>query len=85
MVLTLVTNSSYTAFLTASFFTTLFHLLKLRGVVSNLSISYLLISHFMLPKSVFLVNFGAAVLVAFFKSSFVAQLDKPNSTFFSFC
>ena len=40
MTLTLVINSSYTAFLATSFFTTLLNLLKLKGAV--LSYQYLI-------------------------------------------
>ena len=36
---------------------------------------------FNLAKSTFLANFYVSIPVAFFKSDFVAKLDKSNSTF----
>ena len=50
MVLTFLTNSSFTVFLTKSFFTTSFSLLKSTGVVSNLPIPNLSILPFKLFK-----------------------------------
>ena len=57
MALTFLTNSLYTVFLTTSYFTTLLRLLKLAGIVSNLSISTLSISGFKLAKSTILTSF----------------------------
>ena len=50
MLFTLATNLSYTAFLTASFFTTSLSLLKSTGIGTNLSISNLSTSAFKLAK-----------------------------------
>ena len=50
---TLATNLSYTVFLTTSFFTTLLNLLKSRETDTNLLISNLSTSVFVLPKFVF--------------------------------
>ena len=54
------------------FFTASLTLFKSAGVVSNLSISNLSNSKFKLAKSTFLANFDVSLLVAFFKSTFVA-------------
>ena len=62
MALTLLINSSYTLFLTSSFFITLLSLPKSTGVISNLSMPNLSKSHFKLTKSFLLVDFGASTL-----------------------
>ena len=62
-----MTNSSYKVFLTASFSTTLLSLLKTAGIVSNLPISYLLISDFKEAKSTFLAKSDESTLVLFLK------------------
>ena len=51
-------------------------LIKSTEVVSNLAISNLSVSDFKLAKSSFLANFSISTLVEFFKSAFVAYLDK---------
>ena len=55
-------------------------LIKSTEVVSNLAISNLSVSDFKLAKSSFLANFGISTLVEFFKSAFVAYLDKSYWT-----
>ena len=69
--LTFLTSSSYTVFLTTSFSTTLFSLLKSARVVSKLPISDLSISYFKLAKSTFLANSNISTPAAFFMSDFV--------------
>ena len=59
----------------------LFKFLKVFSIFLNLSISNLSTSDFKLAKSVFLAKSDASAPVSFFKSPFVAWLDKPNSTF----
>ena len=56
-------------------------MLKLLGTFLNLSISSLPTLDFKLAKSTFLVNYDVSTPVAFFKSAFVTQLDKSNSSF----
>ena len=70
--LRILTNSSYTVFLTASFFTTSLRLLKSIGVVSNLPISNSSISDFQPSKSTWLANFDLSRPAGFYKSAFVA-------------
>ena len=65
MSLTFLTNSLYSVFLTASFFTSSLKLLKSPGVVCNLPISNLSTSDFQLAKSAFLANFDISTPVAF--------------------
>lgn len=67
--LTFLTDSSYTVFLTFSVFTVPLRWLKLTGLVSNLLISNLPISVFMLAKSIFLASFDVLTYVS---SDFVA-------------
>ena len=75
---TLATNLSYTVFLTTSFLTTLLSLLKSAETVFNLSTSILFTSVFKLTKSNFATNLEVSILVAFFKSAFVAKLFKSS-------
>ena len=56
-------------------------MLKFPGTFFNLSISKLSTSDFKLAKSVFLAKFNVFTPVAFFKSAFLGQIDKSNSTF----
>ena len=70
--LTFLASLSYSVFLTTSLFTTALSLIKLTGLVSNLSISYLPILSFKFPKSNFLANFDVSIPLAFFKSDFMA-------------
>ena len=65
MALTLVTNFSYTLFLT-TLFTTLLSLHKSTGTVFNLSISNSSTSDFKLTKSTFLAKSDLSTPVAFF-------------------
>ena len=65
MAFTLVTNLSYTVFLT-SLSTTLLRLNKSKGTVFNLSISILSTSAFKLAKSDFAVKLDVSTPVAFF-------------------
>ena len=89
-------SALHTSFLTASFFTTSLNLLESTGTgiylsTSNLSIlllklvklvrEFLSTLDFKLAKSTYLDNFVVSAPVAFFKSVFVEQLDKFNSTF----
>ena len=67
--LTFLTDSSYTVFLTFSVFTVPLRWLKSTGLVSNLLISNLPISVFMLAKSIFLASFDVLTYVS---SDFVA-------------
>ena len=67
--LTFLTDSSYTVFLTFSVFTVPLRWLKSTGLVSNLLISNLPISVFMLVKSIFLASFDVLTYVS---SDFVA-------------
>ena len=69
---TLLTNSSYTSFVSTSFFTTSLSLPKSIGAVSNSSISHLSISDFKLTVLAFLPNFDVSRPVTLFKSDFVA-------------
>ena len=64
----LVASSSYTMFVTTSFFTASLRLLKSTRVVSNLSISNVSISDFNLAKSTFSENFDVSTPTAFLKS-----------------
>ena len=76
---TLATNlSCLTVFLTTSFLTTLLSLLKSAEIVFNLSTSILFTSVFKLTKSNFATNLEVSILVAFFKSAFVAKLFKSS-------
>ena len=65
MAFTLVTNLSYTVFLT-SLSTTLLRLNKSKGTVFNLSISILSTSAFKLAKSDFAAKLDVSTPVAFF-------------------
>ena len=67
--LTFLTDSSYAVFLTFSVFTVSLRWLKSTGLVSNLLISNLPISVFMLVKSIFLASFDVLTYVS---SDFVA-------------
>lgn len=67
--LTFLTDSSYTVFLTFSGFTVPLRWLKSTGLVSNLLISNLPISVFMLAKSIFLASFD---VLTYASSDFVA-------------
>ena len=67
--LTFLTDSSYTVFLTFSVFTVPLRWLKSTGLVSNLLISNLPISVFMLAKSIFLASFD---VLTYASSDFVA-------------
>ena len=69
---TLVTNLSYTVFLTISFFTTSLSLLKSTGTGTNLSVSDLSVSAFKLCKSDFIAILDGSIPAVFFKSAFVA-------------
>ena len=64
--------------LTSNLSTLLFELLKLFDTFFNLATSNLPTSDF---KLTFLANFYVSSPAAFFKSAFVAWLDKSNSTF----
>ena len=66
MALTLVTNFSYTLFLTTSLFTTLLSLHKSTGTVFNLSISNSSTFDFKLTKSAYLAKSDLSPPVAFF-------------------
>ena len=59
----------------------LFKLFNLVDTFPNLSISNLPTSDFKLAKPTFSANFYVSTNAAFFKSVFVAKLDKSNSTF----
>ena len=69
---TLTTNSSYTSFLTTSFFTTLLNLLKSVGMGFNLSISNLSTLVFKLTKFVFNAKLEVSACEIFLVSAFVA-------------
>ena len=69
---TLLTNLSYSVFLTTSLFTTLVNLLKSTGTVFSLSVSNLLTSVFKLAKFVFNAKLEVSILVIFLMSAFVA-------------
>ena len=56
-------------------------MLKLVGRFSNLSMSNLSTSDFKLAKYNFLAKDDVLIHVRFFKTVFVAELDKSNSTF----
>ena len=56
-------------------------MLKLVDIFFNLSKSNLSTSDLNLAKSTFIANFDVSTPVTFFKSAFVAYLDKSNSTF----
>ena len=71
-IFTLVTNLSYTVFLTLSFFTTSLSLLKSTGTGINSSISNSSTSAFKLAKSDFAASLVVAIHVACFKSAFDA-------------
>ena len=77
---TFVTNLSYTAFLTTSFFATSLSLLKSTGTGANLSMSNLSTSVFRLAIFVFSEKLEVSTCVIFFKSIFVAYLERPNLT-----
>ena len=70
MTLTLVTNLSYTVFVTTLLFTTLLRLLKSKETVFNLSIPNLLTPNVRFVKSVFLANSDVWTPINFFKVSF---------------
>ena len=80
---TLVTNLSYTVFLTTSFFTTLLNLLKSTGTVTNLSMSNLSTSVFKPAKFVFNANPEVSTCAIFLTSAFLAYLDKSTLTLIS--
>ena len=61
----------YTSFLTTSFFSTTFSLLKSTGADTNLSIFNLSASGFKLGKSTFFEKFDVSTPVTFFKSVFI--------------
>ena len=65
------------------FFTTSLSLLTSTGAGTNLSISDLSSSAFQLIKSDFVANLDVLVPVAFFRSVFVAELDKSTLTLMS--
>ena len=67
IVLAFLNNSSYTVFWTFSLFTRSLNLLEWNRVVSNLSISNLSVSYFMLAKPSFLDNIDVSTPVAFSK------------------
>ena len=69
---TFPTNLPYTAFLTTSLFTTLLRLYKSTGTVFNLPSSILSTSAFNLAKFHFNARLDVSILVAPFKSVFVA-------------
>ena len=69
---TFAANLSYTAFLTASCFTKLLSLLKSTKTDTNLSISNLSTSAFKPTKLDFVASLDVSILVAYFKSAFVA-------------
>ena len=54
---------------------------KLVGIFFNLSMSYLPTLYFKLAKSTFLANVDVSTTATFFKSAFIALLDKCNSNF----
>ena len=66
---------------TSSLSTLLFKLLKLFGTFFNLSMSNLSTSDCKLAKLVFLAKSDISIPVAFFKYTFLAELDKTNSDF----
>ena len=72
MLFTLVTNLSYSVFLTTSFFTTLLSFAKSGGTGVNLSISNLSTSVFKLVKFDFSAKLLTSTQDTFFKSVFVA-------------
>ena len=72
MLFTLVTNLSYAVFLTTSFFTTSFSLLKSIGTGPNLSISNLSTSVFKLAKFDFNAKLEVSTCEIFLISAFVA-------------
>ena len=61
--------------------TFLFKLLEPLAASYNLSISILFTSNLKLPKSVLLAKSDVSTPVSYYKSAFVASLDKSNSTF----
>ena len=69
MVLTLVTNLSYSVFLAMSIFTILLNLLKSAGTVFSLFISILFTSAFKLAKSNFAAKSYVLRLVGPFKTA----------------
>ena len=71
MLFTLATNLSYTAFLTASFFTTLLNLLKSVRTGTNLLMSNLSTSVFKLAKFVFNEKLEVSTCETFLMSDFV--------------
>ena len=80
MALTLVTNFSYTTFLTTLLSTALLSCLKSAGTVVSLSISILSTSAFKLTKSDFAAKLDASTSAVPFKSPFLPYLDRSNST-----
>ena len=71
---TLVTNLSYTVFLTTSFYTTLLNLLKSVGTGTNLSMSNLSTSVFKLAKFVFNAKLEVSTCEIFLISVFLHNL-----------
>ena len=80
---TLATNLSYSVFLVTSFLTTLLNLAKSTGTVFNLSSSILSTSVFKLAKFDFSAKLLTSKCDTFFKSVFVAELDKSTLTLMS--
>ena len=78
MLSTFVNNLSYTVFLTTSFFTTLLSLAKSLETGVNSSISSLSTSVFRLAKFNFSTKLLTSTCDIFFKSVFVALLDKST-------
>ena len=75
--MTFATNLSY-SFLTTSFFATSLSLLKSTGNGANLSISNLSTSVFKLAIFAFSEKLEVSTCVTFFKSIFVAYLERSN-------
>ena len=83
MLFTLGTNLPYTVFLTTSFFTTLLSFAKSSGKGVSLSISSLSTLVFKLAQFDFSAKLLTSTCVIFFRSVFIALLDKSTLTLMS--
>ena len=80
MLFTFAANLSYTAFLRTSFFTISLSLFKSTGTGPNFSMCDLSTSVFRLAKFVFSAKFEVSICVIFFRSVFVAWLERSTLT-----